>query len=105
MGLCVVIRLVDAVFRMRIVILVNKVLCVDHRCNVTMISAMGLVTKELVEANRLDCGKTEINTWYALRNIHCLQDGYDVFYYLRKTMNRIMERRLLLTDGSCGCSA
>ncbi|KAK8822543.1 hypothetical protein WA577_005705, partial [Blastocystis sp. JDR] len=69
-----------------------------HRCNVTMISATGLVTKELVEANRLDCGKLEINTWYALRNIHCSQDGYDVFYYLRKTMNRIMERRLLLTD-------
>lgn len=102
MGLCVVIRLVDAVFRTRTVMVMNGVLCVDHRCNVTMISATGLVTKELVEANRLDCGKLEINTWYALRNIHCLQDGYDEFYYLRKTMNRIMERRLLLTDGSCG---
>ena len=50
MGLCVVIRLVDAVFRTRTVMVMNGVLCVDHRCNVTMISATGLVTKELVEA-------------------------------------------------------
>ena len=61
---------------------------------------MGMVTKELVDAERLNCGSMEMNTWYNLRSINCKQDGYDVFNYLRKAMGMAMERRLLLGDGN-----